>query len=90
VRRHYEQTIVGCHGLDRIHRICTIKLCCIFVINNNIPYLPSDVCNSLNVLIPNKRIAEMLEGRSSSPVGCGIGIAEVVGSNPTRSTSLSL
>jgi hypothetical protein len=26
------------------------------------------------------------EGRSSSPVGYGIGIAEVVGSNPTRST----
>lgn len=25
-------------------------------------------------------------GRSSSPVGYGIGIAEVVGSNPTRST----
>lgn len=27
-------------------------------------------------------------GRSSSPVGYGIGIAEVVGSNPTRSTIL--
>jgi hypothetical protein len=26
------------------------------------------------------------QGRSSSPVGCGIGIAEAVGSNPTRST----
>ena len=26
------------------------------------------------------------QGRSSSPVGYGIGIAEVVGSNPTRST----
>jgi hypothetical protein len=29
---------------------------------------------------------ELLQGRSSSPVGYGIGIAEVVGSNPTRST----
>ena len=29
-------------------------------------------------------------GRSSSPVGYGIGIAEVVGSNPTRSTNNSL
>jgi hypothetical protein len=29
---------------------------------------------------------ELLLGRSSSPVGYGIGIAEVVGSNPTRST----
>lgn len=29
-------------------------------------------------------------GRSSSPVGYGIGIAEVVGSNPTRSTITSL
>jgi hypothetical protein len=28
-----------------------------------------------------------LQGRSSSPVGYGIGIAEVVGSNPTRSIS---
>jgi hypothetical protein len=28
----------------------------------------------------------LLLGRSSSPVGYGIGIAEVVGSNPTRST----
>ena len=28
---------------------------------------------------------ELLLGRSSSPVGYGIGIAEVVGSNPTRS-----
>ena len=27
------------------------------------------------------------EGRSSSPVGYGIGIAEAVGSNPTRSTN---
>jgi hypothetical protein len=27
-------------------------------------------------------------GRSSSPVGYGIGIAEVVGSNPTRSTCI--
>jgi hypothetical protein len=27
----------------------------------------------------------LLQGRSSSPVGYGIGIAEVVGSNPTRS-----
>ena len=30
---------------------------------------------------------ELLLGRSSSPVGYGIGIAEVVGSNPTRSIS---
>src|SRR5918999_4401469 len=30
---------------------------------------------------------ELLQGRSSSPVGYGIGIAEVVGSNPTRSIS---
>jgi hypothetical protein len=30
----------------------------------------------------------MLQGRSSSPVGYGIGIAEVVGSNPTRSTTV--
>ena len=30
----------------------------------------------------------MLVGRSSSPVGYGIGIAEAVGSNPTRSTFL--
>jgi hypothetical protein len=29
----------------------------------------------------------LLQGRSSSPVGYGIGIAEVVGSNPTRSIS---
>ena len=28
-----------------------------------------------------------MQGRSSSPVGYGIGIAEVVGSNPTRSKS---
>jgi hypothetical protein len=28
---------------------------------------------------------ELLQGRSSSLVGYGIGIAEVVGSNPTRS-----
>ena len=33
---------------------------------------------------------ELLLGRSSSPVGYGIGIAEVVGSNPTRSTSVNL
>jgi hypothetical protein len=29
----------------------------------------------------------LLQGRSSSLVGYGIGIAEVVGSNPTRSIS---
>gem|GEM_PF-4678820 len=41
----------------------------------------------LNILISCNK-AEMLidKGRSSSPVGYGIGIAEVVGSNPTRST----
>jgi hypothetical protein len=33
---------------------------------------------------------ELLQGRSSSPVGYGIGIAEVVGSNPTRSISIIL
>jgi hypothetical protein len=33
---------------------------------------------------------ELLLGRSSSPVGYGIGIAEVVGSNPTRSTFIVL
>ena len=33
---------------------------------------------------------ELLLGRSSSPVGYGIGIAEVVGSNPTRSTFIPL
>src|SRR3712207_5510428 len=33
---------------------------------------------------------ELLLGRSSSPVGYGIGIAEVVGSNPTRSTIIML
>jgi hypothetical protein len=31
-----------------------------------------------------------LQGRSSSPVGYGIGIAEVVGSNPTRSIFVNL
>jgi hypothetical protein len=31
-----------------------------------------------------------LQGRSSSPVGYGIGIAEVVGSNPTRSIYFNL
>ena len=46
--------------------------------------------NSLNVLIPNtRRIVLASWGRSSSPVGYGIGIAEVVGSNPTRSTIVS-
>ena len=33
---------------------------------------------------------ELLLGRSSSPVGYGIGIAEVVGSNPTRSILINL
>ena len=62
------------------------------VITNNIPYLVYNICNSLNVLIliSYKRIVEALKGRSSSPVGCGIGIAEVVGSNPTRSTFHSI
>jgi hypothetical protein len=31
-----------------------------------------------------------LEGRSSSLVGYGIGIAEVVGSNPTRSITITV
>src|SRR6185503_9191670 len=39
---------------------------------------------SLKVLISFYNLNS--EGRSSSPVGYGIGIAEVVGSNPTRST----
>ena len=39
---------------------------------------------SLKVLISFTKLNS--EGRSSSPVGYGIGIAEVVGSNPTRST----
>ena len=39
----------------------------------------------LKVLIASKE-SDGVEGRSSSPVGYGIGIAEVVGSNPTRST----
>src|SRR5918999_2604154 len=33
---------------------------------------------------------ELLLGRSSSPVGYGIGIADVVGSNPTRSIFINL
>ena len=37
---------------------------------------------SLKVLISFTKLNS--EGRSSSPVGYGIGIAEVVGSNPTR------
>lgn len=40
---------------------------------------------SLKVLISFTKLNS--EGRSSSPVGYGIGIAEVVGSNPTRSTT---
>lgn len=38
--------------------------------------------------INNLTFDVLLQGRSSSPVGYGIGIAEVVGSNPTRSIRL--
>jgi hypothetical protein len=43
----------------------------------------------LNLLITKKNGDNVYSrgGRSSSPVGYGIGIAEVVGSNPTRSTN---
>src|ERR671910_3346202 len=43
---------------------------------------------TLKVLIASKE-SDGVEGRSSSPVGYGIGIAEVVGSNPTRSTIIN-
>ena len=36
----------------------------------------------------SKRTTICEEGRSSSPVGYSIGIAEIVGSNPARSTLL--
>ena len=69
---------VSWHRIQRMNNPCVISLL----------ETHPDICNFLKVLIPNSQIVGIFSGRSSSLVGYGIGIAEAVGSNPTRSMYL--
>ena len=72
--------LLKCHATETQEPVVINSLYTIIII-----FYRLNRTNNERIILISFQNLELLLGRSSSPVGYGIGIAEVVGSNPTRS-----